>query len=84
VQTIKDMDTPKITGISDRNVSNEQVNTWQTNVTEKKDLVMSDVSSVVEIILRVTRAYKRKHTHLSVWKYTLRHKSNKPYTLNQE
>jgi hypothetical protein len=40
---------------------------------KKKDLVMSDVSSMVETILRITRdvwstqSYKRKHTHLSVW-----------------
>jgi hypothetical protein len=41
--------------------------------TEKKDRLMSDVSFVVEIILRITRAYKRKHTqvYFSVWKYTL-------------
>jgi hypothetical protein len=42
---------------------------------------------MVEIILRITRGvrsirtYKRKHTHLSVWKYTfLPHKPNKYYT----
>jgi hypothetical protein len=29
--------------------------TWQTNATEKKDQVMSDVSSVVKIILRIAR-----------------------------
>jgi hypothetical protein len=47
---------------------------------------MSDVSSVVEIILRITRdvlstgAYKRKLTHLFVPRYTLlSHKSNKTY-----
>jgi hypothetical protein len=52
---------------------------------------MSDVSSMVEIILRITRdlrstkTYKRKHTHLFDWKYTLLpHKSNKPYALSQE
>jgi hypothetical protein len=52
---------------------------------------MSDVPSVVEIILRITRdvrstkTYKRKHTHLSGWNSTLfLHRSNKPYTLNQE
>jgi hypothetical protein len=39
---------------------------------KKKDLVMSDVSSVVEIILQITRdvrstkTYQRKHTHLSI------------------
>jgi hypothetical protein len=48
--------------------------TWQTNATEKKDRMMSDVSPVVEIILRITRdvrstrTYKVKHTLLSVWK----------------
>jgi hypothetical protein len=48
-----------------------QVTTLQTNATEKKDRVMTDVSSVLEIILRITRdvrstrTYKRKHTHLS-------------------
>jgi hypothetical protein len=65
--------------------------TLQTNATEKKALVMSDVSPVVEIILWITRdvqstrTYKRKHTHISVWNNTLLpHKSNKPYTLNKE
>jgi hypothetical protein len=52
---------------------------------------MFDVSSVVEIIPRITRdvwstrIYKRKHTHPSVQKYTLlQYNSNKPYTCNQE
>jgi hypothetical protein len=52
---------------------------------------MSDVSSVAVITLRTirdalsTRTYKRKHTHLSARKYTLPlHKSNKPYSPNQE
>jgi hypothetical protein len=51
---------------------------------------MSDVSSVVEIILPVTKdvqstkTYKRKHTHLSVRRYTLLpQKSNKSYALDQ-
>jgi hypothetical protein len=34
--------------------------------------------------VRSTRTYKRTHTHPFVWKYTLLHKSNKHYTLNQE
>jgi hypothetical protein len=91
VQTVKDIGTPKIIAISNRDVSNAQVTSWQTNATEKKDRVMSHVSSVVEIILGIKRdvqstwTYKRKHIHLSVWKYTLLlHKSNKPYALNQE
>jgi hypothetical protein len=50
VQTVKDMGTPKIIAISNRVGSNAQVTTWQTNATEKKDRVMSDVSSVIEII----------------------------------
>jgi hypothetical protein len=56
------------TAISNRDASNAQVTTWQTNATEKNDLVMSDVPSVVEIALRITRdvrptkTYKRKHT----------------------
>jgi hypothetical protein len=59
------MAAPKIIAIS-----NVQMTTWQTNATEEKDLVIFDVSSVVEIILRITRdvrstkSYKRKHAHL--------------------
>jgi hypothetical protein len=66
------MGTLKIITISNRDASNVQVTTCQTSATEKKDRLMSDVSSVVEIILRITmdvrstRTYKRKHTHLSV------------------
>jgi hypothetical protein len=52
---------------------------------------VDDVSSAVEIILRITRdvrstgTYKRKLTHLSVSNNALLpHKSNKPYTLIQE
>jgi hypothetical protein len=85
------MGKPKIIAISNRDAWNAQVTTWQTNATEKEDRVLSGVSSLVEIILRITRdvrstrTYKRKHTHLSVWNNTLLlHKSNKPYTLNQE
>jgi hypothetical protein len=62
--------------------------TWQTNATEKKNRLMPDVSSVVEIFLRLTRdvrstrTHKRKHAHLSVWNNTLfLHKSNKSYAL---
>jgi hypothetical protein len=76
--------------ISNRDASNTQETIWQTNGTEKKDLVMYDVSSAVEIILWIKRdvwstmTYKRKHTHLSIWKYTLLpHKSSKPYTFNE-
>jgi hypothetical protein len=36
-------------------VSNAQMTTWQTNPPEKKDLVMSNVSSVVEAILGIAR-----------------------------
>jgi hypothetical protein len=49
---------------------------------QKKDLVMSHMSSVVEIFLRITRnvqsarTYKRKHIHLSAW--LLPHKSKNP------
>jgi hypothetical protein len=53
--TVKDMVTPKITAISNRDESNVQVTIWQTNTTDMKYLVMSDVSSVVEIILQITR-----------------------------
>jgi hypothetical protein len=59
------MGTPKIIAILNRDAPNA-------HATEKKDLVMTDVSSMVEIILRITRGvrsirtYKRKHTHLSV------------------
>jgi hypothetical protein len=56
-----------------------------------KDIVMFDVSSMVEIIMQITmdvrstKTYKRKHTHLSGWNNTLLpHKSNMTYTLNQE
>jgi hypothetical protein len=48
VQTVEDMGTPKIIVTSNRDGSNEQVVTLQTNATEKKDLVMSDVSSVMK------------------------------------
>jgi hypothetical protein len=34
----KDMGTPKIIAIKNRDVSNAQVTTWQTNATEKKDV----------------------------------------------
>jgi hypothetical protein len=77
------MGTTKIIDISNRDSSNAQVTTWQTNDSEKKDGVMFDVSSVVEFVLRITRderstrTYKWKHTHLSVSKYTLLpHESN--------
>jgi hypothetical protein len=81
MQIVKDMGTPNIIAISDRDASNEQVTTWQTNAAEKG---YSDVSSVVEIILQITRdaefakSYKRKHAHLSVWSNTLPHESNIP------
>jgi hypothetical protein len=91
MQTVKDMGTPKIIANSNWDASNVQVTIWQTSATEKQDLVMSDVSSVVEIILRITRdvqptkTYKRKHTHLSGWNNAfLPHKSNIPHTLDQE
>jgi hypothetical protein len=77
VQTVKDMDIPKIIAISNQDTLNSKMTTWQTNATEKKDLVMSNVSSVAEIFLRITRAvrstmsYKRSRTHLSIWNNTL-------------
>jgi hypothetical protein len=49
------MGTPQIIATSNPNSSKEKVTTGQTNATEKKDRVMSDVFSVVEIILRLTR-----------------------------
>jgi hypothetical protein len=45
------MVTLKIIVISNWDASNAQMTTLQTNATEKKALVMSDVSPVVEIIL---------------------------------
>jgi hypothetical protein len=85
------MGTQKITSISNRGVSNVPVTTWRINATKRKDRVMSNVSSVVVITLQTTRdvcstrAYKGKDIHLSIRKYTLPlHKSNKPYTPNQE
>jgi hypothetical protein len=90
VQIFKDMGTPKIIAISNREARNAHVTIWQTSGTEKKDQVMPGVSSVVDIILRITRdvwstrTNKRKHAHLFVWKTLILHKSNKPYTLNQE
>jgi hypothetical protein len=66
------MGTLKIIAVSNRNASRAQETTQQANATKKKDRVMSDVSSAVEIILLVTRdeqftrTYKRKHTHLSI------------------
>jgi hypothetical protein len=91
MQTVKDMGTPKIIANSNWDASNVQMTTWQTSTTKKQDLVMSDISSVVEVILRITRdvpstkTYKRKHTHLSGWYNTLlSHKSNIHHTLDQE
>jgi hypothetical protein len=61
------MGTPKIIAISNQNASNSNFNS-----TVEKDSVMYGVSSVVEIFLRITRdvrltrAYKRKHTLLSI------------------
>jgi hypothetical protein len=66
VQTAEDIGTPKIIAISNRDVSNVRVTTSQT-----KDRVMSDVFSVVKIILRITmdvrstRTYRIKLTYLS-------------------
>jgi hypothetical protein len=61
------MRTQKIIAISNRDASNALV-----KLVEKKVRLISDVSSVVEIILRITRdvrstgTYKRKHNHLSI------------------
>jgi hypothetical protein len=61
------MGTSKNIAISNRDAANALVTTLQTNATEKKDRVKSDVSSVVEIILRITmdvrstKTCKRKH-----------------------
>jgi hypothetical protein len=89
VQTAKDMGTPKVIVTSNQDAPTAQVTIWQTNTTIKKDLVMSNVSSVVENILRITRdvqptkSYK-KDSHLSVWNNTpFPHKLNIPYTLDQ-
>jgi hypothetical protein len=68
--------------------SNAQVTTSQTSTTEKKALLISNVSSVVEIFLRITRGirstktYKRKHNN-SLFDSSP-HKSNKPYSINRE
>jgi hypothetical protein len=62
VQTAKDMRMPKIIPTSNWDASNVQVVTWQTKATKKKDLVMSDVSSVVEIILWITWDVRSKKT----------------------
>jgi hypothetical protein len=51
VQTVKDMGTPKIIAISNQDASNAQWITLQTSATEKKDLMMSNVVFVAEIIL---------------------------------
>jgi hypothetical protein len=67
------MGTTKIITILNRDALNWPVITWQTNASEKKDLVMPDVSSVAEITLpiiryvRSTKSYKRNLTHISVW-----------------
>jgi hypothetical protein len=81
---------PKNYCISNRDASNVQVTAWQTNATRKKD-EMSEVSSMLEIALRITRdvrstkTYKRKPTHLYGWKnIILPHKLNIPYKLNQD
>jgi hypothetical protein len=90
---LSDMGTPKIIAFSNRDESNARVTTWHSNATEKKkDLVMSNVTSVVEIILQVQWMYslqrpmkKKKHTHLSGWNSTLiPHTSKITYKLNQE
>jgi hypothetical protein len=51
VQTVKEMDTPKIIAISNQDASNAQGTISQTNATEKKDPLIFDMSSVVEIFL---------------------------------
>jgi hypothetical protein len=51
MQTVKDMGTPKIIATSNRDVSDAQIIASQTNAKETKDLVMSNVSSAVEIIV---------------------------------
>jgi hypothetical protein len=83
VQTANNMGTQKITAISNWGLSNVPLTIWQISAIESKDWVMSDVSSVAVITLQTTRdvwstrTYKRKHTHLSIQKYTLSlHKSN--------
>jgi hypothetical protein len=83
VQTVKDLGTPTIIAILNRGASNAHVTTWQTNATEKKDRVMSGLSSVVEIILRITR-YVRSTRNYKKNIPTSPHKSSKPYTLNQK
>jgi hypothetical protein len=83
--------TPKSIAISSRDASNVQVTTGQTKVTKKKNGVMSDVSSVVEIILGITREFyglqgptKENILTFSFENIHSSHTSNKPYTLNQE
>jgi hypothetical protein len=77
VQTVKDMDTQETIAISNSDASDVPVVTRKSSVNVKKDRVIFDVSSMVEIIPRITRdkwstsIYKRKHTHLSVQKSTL-------------
>jgi hypothetical protein len=84
------MGTSKTIVTSNWDVSNVQVIIWQTSVTTTKDLVMFDVSYVVETTLQITRdvqstkSYKKK-AYPPFWlkQYTPA-QIKKSYKLNQE
>jgi hypothetical protein len=68
-QTAKYMGQPKTIVTSNLDEWNVQVTIWQTSVTVRKDLVMTDVSYVVETIPQITKgslstkSYMTKHNH---------------------
>jgi hypothetical protein len=75
--TVKDMGTHKIIATLNQDASNVAVIIRQTSTNVKKARVMFHVSSVAEIVPRITRdvcstrAFKRKRIHRSVQKSTL-------------
>jgi hypothetical protein len=88
---VKDMGTQKIIATLNQDVSMVPVIIRQSSANVKKDRVMFDVPSVVEIIPRITRdvrstkTFKGNPTHSSVPKSTLlQHNFNKPYIRNLE
>jgi hypothetical protein len=82
MQTVKDMDTAKI-AISNQDASNAEVTTSQTSATEMEALLISNVSSVVEIFLRITRGIwsTKENVPTSPFDSSCK-KQKKPYSLN--
>jgi hypothetical protein len=63
VQIAKGIGTPKTIVTSNHGASNAQVTIWQIGVTVRKDLVMFDVSYVVELIPQITRDVQSTKSH---------------------